>query len=209
MNMLRELQCADSLNQNYLGKPFTDQDLWLMATKNAAVAAKFDGQIGELKAGMVADIAVFSGGTDYHAVVAAGVEDVRLVMRGGKVLYGDAAIVGALSTSCEALEVCGVSKQVCVDAPGLKLADVQGAAASIYPLFFCKGTTPMNEPSCVPYRTTYPSGETASDKDGDGVPDTTDDCPGVFNPVRPMDGTTQADVDSDGQGDACDPTPLK
>jgi hypothetical protein len=210
INLLRELQCADSLGRSYLGKPFTAQDLWLMATKNGAVAAKFDDQIGTLAAGLFADIAVFSGGTDYSAVLTAGVEDVRLVMRGGKVLYGDDALVSALGpSSCDPIQVCGVPKQICLDVPSVVLSDVQAAVASIYPLYFCKGETPMNEPTCVPYRASYPNGETATDQDGDGVPDAMDDCPSVFNPVRPMDGTTQADVDGDGQGDACDPTPTQ
>jgi Amidohydrolase family len=209
INMLRELQCADSLNQGWFGAAFTDQELWMMATKNGAVAAKFDSQIGELATGLVGDVAIFTGTTlDYRAVIDAGVEDVRLVLRGGKALYGDADLVAALATTCTALEVCGLSKQVCIDTPGVTLAEVQAAAAPIYPLFFCKGTTPTNEPSCVPYRSTYPNGETASDPDGDGLTGTTDDCPGVFNPIRPMDGTTQADVDGDGVGDACDPKPL-
>jgi hypothetical protein len=210
MNMLRELQCADSLNQTYFADPFTDQELWLMATKNAAIAAKYDTEIGELSPGLQGDVAIFAGTTkDYRAVIEAGVEDVQLVLRGGKVLYGDADLVTALSSSCAALTVCGVDKQICVDTPAVTLADVQTAAASIYPLFFCKGTTPMEEPSCVPYRSTYPDGVTAGDKDGDGVPDAMDDCPTVFNPVRPMDGTTQADVNMNGVGDACDPTPVK
>ena len=210
MNMLRELQCADSLNQSYFGKPFSDQDLWLMVTRNAAIAARFDNQIGALAVGLQADISVFASATpDYRGVIAAGVEDVQLVMRGGKVLYGDAALTTALGSSCTALDVCGVAKQVCLDVPGVTLADVQASAAAIYPLFFCKGTTPMNEPSCVPYRDTYPGGETAADPDGDGLTGAMDDCPNVFNPVRPMDGTTQADVDGDGMGDACDSTPLQ
>ena len=40
----------------------------------------------------------------------------------------------------------------------------------------------------------------AVDRDGDGVPDATDNCPAAANP-------DQADADSDGTGDACDPTP--
>jgi hypothetical protein len=35
------------------------------------------------------------------------------------------------------------------------------------------------------------------DQDGDGVPDTSDNCPAAYNP-------TQADTDGDGAGDACD-----
>lgn len=209
MNMLRELQCADSLSQGWFGGAFTAQDLWLMATRNGAVAAMFDTQIGELKAGFFGDVAVFSGATkDYQAVVSAGVEDVRLVLRGGQVLYGDADLVAALSPSCAALDVCGIAKQVCIDTPSVTLAAVQASAANVYPLFFCKGTTPTNEPTCVPYRDTYPNGETTADPDGDGLASAMDDCPSIFNPVRPMDGTTQADVDGDGVGDACDTAPL-
>jgi hypothetical protein len=142
------------------------------------------------------------------AVVHAGVEDVRLVLRGGKPLYGDAALVGALAAGCEALDVCGAARLVCVDTPGLKLADLQSAAAPVYPLFFCKETAPTNEPSCVPYRASYPSGITSSDSDGDGAVNGADNCKSVFNPVRPMDGTSQSDVDGDGVGDACDAKPL-
>ena len=38
------------------------------------------------------------------------------------------------------------------------------------------------------------------ERDGDGVPDAADNCPGTANP-------DQADADSDGTGDACDATP--
>jgi hypothetical protein len=134
------------------------------------------------------------------------------------VLYGDAAIVSALNTSstCTALTVCGDSRTVCIDTPSTTLAQIQAAATPIYPLFFCRGTVPTSEPSCVPYRSTYPNGITATDGDGDGVPDTTDDCPTIFNPPRMMDNdnddagvlTKQADVNGNGIGDVCDPHPL-
>src|SRR5262249_26312275 len=55
MNMLRELKCADNWNQKYFAKAFADKDIWMMATKNAAVVSHFDAQIGELKAGLFAD----------------------------------------------------------------------------------------------------------------------------------------------------------
>jgi len=32
MNLLRELKCADGLNQKYFAKHFSDSDLWRMVT---------------------------------------------------------------------------------------------------------------------------------------------------------------------------------
>ncbi len=210
MNMLRELACADSMNQKYFHAAFSDQALWEMVTKNAGIASGFGAQIGTLDVGKVADVAVFDGTNNksYRAVIAAGTEDVHLVLRGGKVLYGDANLVSALSTTCTALTVCGIDRSVCVDTPSVTLAQIQAIGTSVYPLFFCKGTAPTSEPSCVPYRDTYPDGTSATDGDGDGVPDATDDCPTVFNPERPMDNSKQSDVDGDGVGDACDAKPL-
>lgn len=210
MNMLRELACADALNQRYFGGAFSDADLFEMATIHGAAAAGFDGQLGSLVAGKLADITVFDGTANqgYRAVIAASSEDVRLVLRGGKALYGDAPLIAALDASCTPWTVCGVARAVCIDTPGVTLAAVEAIASSVYAVTSCRGVTPPGEPSCVPYRDTYPDGTSATDRDGDGVPDTTDDCPDVFNPVRPMDGAAQADVDGDGFGDACDAAPL-
>jgi large repetitive protein len=210
MNELRELACADAFNQKYLSAAFSDQELWQMATLNAAAAAGFDAQIGSLDVGKVADVAIFDGSTnsDYRAVIAAGVEDVHLVLRGGKVLYGDASVVSFLASGCDALSVCGESRSVCFDVSGTTFSQVRSKGSSIYPLFFCKTDIPSAEPTCTPYRDNYPLGTSSTDFDGDGIPDTSDACPTVFNPVRPMDGSDQADVDGDGFGDACDTQPL-
>jgi cytosine/adenosine deaminase-related metal-dependent hydrolase len=216
MNMLRELACADAMNQSYFDHAFSDAELFAMATQNAAAAAGFGTQLGTLDVGKLADVTVFDGTTRtaYRAVIAASVEDVHLVLRGGKALYGDADVVAALDGTCTALDVCGQTRSVCVDVPSVTLAQIQAAAEATYPLFFCRGTPPSNEPTCVPYRDTYPNGITALDRDGDGVPDTSDDCPTIFNPPRPLDNgdaaslVKQADVDGDGVGDACDAKPL-
>ncbi len=234
MNMSRELRCADEYNKKYLGNHFSEKQLWQMVTQNAAFAVGAKDTLGALKPGYAGDIAIFNAASskDYRAVLDAGVEDVMLVLRGGKVLYGDDAIMtqkGLHGETCEDMDVCGIKKKVCVkqdigtvDLAGLLATTVKNPTNGntpelLYPPFFCKDATPKNEPSCVPYRgatassmtaSQYISGTTPTDKDGDGVADKDDNCPSVFNPIRPMDGATQGDSDGDGIGDACDKCPL-
>lgn len=213
MNLARELRCADDLNTKYYAKHFSDADLWRMATIHAAYAAGAQRVLGSIAPGKIADLAIFDGRTakDHRAVIEAGIEGVALVMRGGVPLYGEQGLMDAIgSSSCEPMgDVCGAQRKACVakDLGNNTLAAVRNAGEAIYPLFFCKGQTPTNEPSCTPYRSTYPNGIGATDKDGDGVEDAKDLCPSVFDPIRPMDGMKQADADGDGLGDACDPCP--
>jgi len=218
MNMLRELQCADSLNRTYFDNLFTDEQLWLMTTLNAASLARVDDAIGLLAPGKIADISIFNGTgkTPHRAVIDAKPQDVVMVMRGGKILYGDANVLNK-PASCDTIDVCGTQKQVCAQSEtGKTLAQLQASAGNVYPLYFCGN--PQGEPSCLPSRSNsfpatlqpYYSGlPTNDDHDGDGVPDLQDNCPKVFNPILPVDGGVQADTDGDGIGDACDPCPMR
>ena len=216
MNILRELQCAADLNEKQYGGFFTDRELWQMATFNGALATATNDVLGQLKEGLVGDVSIFiatADRKDHRAVVRAGVEDVALVVRSGLPMYGDAAIMEGLGADdagkCETLDVCTVSKRICVEREtGKKLADLETAAGKpIYQLFACG--VPPKEPSCVPFRDGEFTGmSTADDPDGDGLTGTNDNCPTVFNPVRPMDRGQQPDTDADGLGDACDPCPL-
>ena len=224
MNMLRELECARFLNESYFGSTFSDQEIWEMATLNGAlvVGGVRDGKylVGALEVGAVADISIFDSRVNkgYRAAIAASSEDVVLVMRGGKVLYGDAALVDGTAKDapdCEALDVCGAPKHVCLkndNTDGVTVARLQEllAAGTLYPLFTCRGQAVEGEPTCQPYRAEYPDG-LATDRDGDGVVEG-DNCPDIFNPPRPMDAVgggapVQSDGDGDGVGDACDETP--
>jgi len=214
MNLLRELRCADSLNRTHYDGYFSDADLWRMVTHNAAVLAAVDDVLGSLKPGLYADITIFDGSqrAHYRAVIEAEPEDVVLVMRAGRILFGDNDLVLALAsdgtTGCEAMDVCGISKRVCVKREtGTNLQSLTAANAGYYPLFFCGD--PPDEPTCVPMRPGEYSGTpTDGDADGDGVPDAADNCPRIFNPPRPMDRGVQADTDGDGVGDLCDICPL-
>ena len=226
MNMLRELRCADNLNRNYYDGFFTDEALWLMATRDAAAALSVDDVIGTVARGRRADLAIFNARAhrDHRAVLDAEAQDVALVLRGGAALYGDAAVVAGLNggMACDALDVCGGMKRVCVsrELGGRTLSELTAANNGRYPLFFCG--EPMGEPSCLPARnamgslpnpvvngsTRYAGVSMPNDRDGDGIPDAMDNCPRVFNPVRPVDNMRQGDADMDMVGDACDPCPL-
>ncbi|MEZ4322254.1 MAG: amidohydrolase family protein [Myxococcota bacterium] len=220
-NILRELQCADYLNQVHFDSKFSDRELWLMVTRSAAVAMGAESQIGSLRPGLIADIAVFDGRTDslHRAIINADVSDVALVLRGSKPLTGDtdilAGLLGTAASSCEVLGGCASDNSICASADtGLTLAAIQASVgASAYELYIC--TPPADEPSCEPFRNNedgdgliYPTSST-SDFDLDGVDNAVDNCPTVFNPGRPLDGFVQGDADGDGQGDACDACPLQ
>ena len=219
MNMLRELKCADSLNQSRFDKALSDFGLWKTVTSNAADLTQTAEKIGRLQAGKVADIAIFkaaSADVTYRAVIDAKPQDVVMTMRGGRVLFGDVSLVNALAMDCDALDVCGAMKSACVQKEfAQNLAALTAANAATYPLFFCG--EPTNEPSCLTERaarnvknmsTTYGTMASSGDTDADGIPNAMDNCPTVFNPVRPMDNGKQADGDADGQGDVCDVCPL-
>ena len=221
INMLRELACAAYLNDNHFGGEFSDDELWQMATLGGARALAMDDAIGLLKVGHAGDLAVFrkDGRKGHSAVVNASTRDVALVVRGGEVLAGNMAVIAALEPSCETLgDVCGVEKGVCVkNAIGKTYAALKSAVGSgAYPLYFCD--EPKDEPSCVPSRTLKPDSIDGSslyagmsdpkDTDGDGIANEADNCPTIFNPIRPLDAGKQSDVDGDGEGDACDVCPI-
>jgi cytosine/adenosine deaminase-related metal-dependent hydrolase len=212
MNLLRELRCADELNQRYLDRHFSDLALWRMVTANAAFAAGVERGLGLLAPGQLADIAVFDAAqrADHRAVIDAEPAGVALVLRAGRPLYGDRELMASPAlgaADCEAFDVCGMPKLVCAASDtGVALAEIKSAAEAVFPLASCG--EPAREPSCVPRRPGQYDGASASDSDGDGVENGADLCPRVFDPPRPLDSGRQADSDGDGRGDACDPCPL-
>ena len=217
MHILRELACVDYLNKNHFAKFFSDYEIWQMATVNNAAALRILDVTGAIRPGLVGDIVVFDArdaANPYRAVIEGHEKKIALVLRGGHVFYGDEKVVTALDSAneCEAVSVCDVAKKVCVKEIGMTLAEFQNANNDQYKLFYCG--TPDDEPTCVPQRTrsqdeSHPySGPTAADTDGDGIADEEDNCPDIFNPIRPVDNGKQADSDGDGIGDACDKCPL-
>jgi len=220
-NMLRELQCADALNQAHYNGKFSDRELWLMVTRSAAVAMGAESQLGSLRPGLVADITIFDGSVNslHRAVIDATVGDVELVLRGSKPLTGDTDVLNGLlgataAGGCESLSSCASDNSICVsEDAGLTLSAIESSVGGgAYELLIC--TPPADEPSCVPFRDNedgdgmiYPTSST-TDFDEDGIENSVDNCPDVFNPGRPLDGLAQGDADGDGIGDSCDACPL-
>jgi cytosine/adenosine deaminase-related metal-dependent hydrolase len=215
MNQLRELSCAQAYNREVLGGYFNAFELWRMVTANAAWALNLPGRFGALKAGVAGDVAVFAETTDdpYASVIGASPGDVKLVLRQGVPLYGDAELIGAFAgaRSCEELDVCGEARRVCSAETGESLGELKSEGEAVYPLFSC--ATPPDEPHCSAQSSAEcPAGEAdcaapppppsweVHDADADGVPDTDDTCPRVADP-------DQLDRDADGLGDTCDVCP--
>jgi cytosine/adenosine deaminase-related metal-dependent hydrolase len=210
MNVLRELACARDFSSTYLDEELDDPALFSMATASAARAVGAERALGRLEVGYLADLLVVRRrGLDPHTeVVTATAPDFELVTRGGAGLYGRAELVAALGgPDCEPLDVCGAAQRVCTRDTGLTLAALRAAGEATYPLFFCD--LPRDEPSCTPARPgEYDGIPTDADADGDGLVDTADACPRVFDPLRSADDGRKPDADGDGLGDACDPCPF-
>ncbi len=219
LNLLRELTCADELNQTYFDGHFSDLALWSMVTRNPSDALGAGASIGQLAIGRQGDIAIFNAHvhSGYRAVIKAEAADVVLVLKSGVAMNGDAALMTSLGYgACDDINVCGVAKKACVlreTAGAQSLAELATVNAASYALYFCG--TPAGEPSCLPARLTMTGGAatytgqiTPSDADGDGIANGSDNCPAIFNPIRPIDSGTQSDVDGDGIGDVCDACPL-
>ena len=129
-NLLDELRFADKVDNTAWGNKITPQDLVKMVTINAAKALGLDTVLGSITVGKKADLMIIGGDISkpYDALLAASPADVRLVMVGGAVLYGDKVLqpVSQAAPACEDIDICCQSKFVCVAAPGGTAANKLG-----------------------------------------------------------------------------------
>ena len=118
-SLLEELRFYDAWNRDHQDGAISDEELVEMVTINPARTAKMDQQLGRLRRNFRADILVLRSDVEdpYRALIAARPEQVALVVIGGRVRYGDADLVDAVDPSCEAIDVCGTEKRLCVKDP--------------------------------------------------------------------------------------------
>lgn len=117
--LLGELNYASVWNKAQPSAPFTERDLVMMATSNAASLVGLQDYIGSLAPGHAADLIVVRDTGKAHAKDAywslthAAPKNVELVMIGGVATYGDPQLMAQVSNSpAETLRVCGVEKNI-------------------------------------------------------------------------------------------------
>ena len=202
MNMLRELNLACNLNENYFDNTFNNKELWQMVTTNAAKALQISDQVGDIKHGFLADliaVKIYEISDPYRTTIKSPIEEIGLVIRGGKILYGDKTLISGVtqnpSGEWDELEVNGLSKLVDTKSEiGMTYTELKQHNINNYPLFF--DGTPPDEPKDKPVRKfnpqcpgvgIYPIFSKDEDFDQDGVIDAEDNEPRIFNPIRPVD----------------------
>ena len=112
---LHELKVADLWNSKVMDNHFTNFELAEMVTTNPAAAAKWQNHVGQIKAGMVADMVVMDTFHDdpYRNLIEAIDADVRLTIVQGKALFGDQDIMTQLKgDDWEPITGGGVSKAI-------------------------------------------------------------------------------------------------
>ena len=115
--LLGELNYASVWNQTQKPPLFTERELVMMATANAAGLVNLSEQIGSLAPGHVADLIVVkkaaAGHDAYWTLTHSTAADIQLVVIGGVAMYGDPAMMQSYSGGIgERLAVCGAVKML-------------------------------------------------------------------------------------------------
>jgi len=143
-NMLAEIAYADSL-----GKGFSPQDLFQMATAIPAHIAHLDSKIGVLEKNRYADLFLLAGDArdPYRALVKAAPQDVTLTMVVGEPVYGSRDHLMALGVAApDMIDVCGQPRgfnPALLPKPYAKLTaalkqKMQGHGVVLAPIVTCK-----------------------------------------------------------------------
>jgi cytosine/adenosine deaminase-related metal-dependent hydrolase len=163
MTLPREADCALTYMHS-TAKRLTGRELWTMMTLNGARAVRMEDRVGSIAKGLVADLVLVEphdarDGDPYATVATATPAQMLAILRGGRVLSGDADLVWALRSDadCDPVDMGRRRKLVCIaqgGAPGYAELKTRADGAGLWPAFFT-GLPPI-EPSCRTGRTTPP-----------------------------------------------------
>ena len=121
-NVLGELKVAQRWNRTALDSAFDPEELVEMVTANPGdtLARPWGAPVGRLVEGALADLACFTAVHDdpWRTVLAATERNVRLVIVGGRPVYGNRSLlVRAGAKSAESITVAGVRRAIVMDLP--------------------------------------------------------------------------------------------
>ena len=217
MNLLDELNVAVQFNCRFMNHLLSGYDFWKMVTVNPARLLQISDQLGDIRPGMFADLVLFdiagkncSQSSAYSLAITSPIENVDLVTRGGKILYGAESLLEPFSNNQEGWEPLVVnSKRKWINLTGemaggefegdlnnANFEKLQSHNKDNFPLF--PPIKNLNRPCSVPVRgydrlcpqaTRYPIYSVSMDYDQDGIPNYLDNDPMYFNPLRPVDVT--------------------
>lgn len=128
-NVLGELKVADLWNRTHLDRAFSDQELCEMVTANPgeALGRAWGERIGRIAEGMAADLVVMGtkGRDPYRNLIESTERHVRLVLVGGKAVFGNGSLVKAAgATSPEPISVAGVRRTISMVNPAIPDANM-------------------------------------------------------------------------------------
>jgi 5-methylthioadenosine/S-adenosylhomocysteine deaminase len=131
-NLLGELKVADLWNRRAqadggLEGAFTDQELCATVTANPAAAVGWADRLGRVRAGLLADLLVLARRhpDPWRNLIEATERDVRLVMVGGRPLYGTPGLMAAAGAGDrEPIVVAGRRREIALVDPATPDADM-------------------------------------------------------------------------------------
>jgi 5-methylthioadenosine/S-adenosylhomocysteine deaminase len=112
-----ELRVAAKVNEENFAHTIADGDWLKLITVNPATALALETQIGKLAAGFKADVTVLEAHDPDpgRSLLKTQLPDVHMVWVGGELLYGDETVLEQVKAGvCEAFQVQGANKRVCV-----------------------------------------------------------------------------------------------
>ena len=138
-NLLASLKSLALINETVWASALSDRDMVDMVTTNPARALNWCRQVGSLRAGMIADLAVLAGDPvrPFRAPIEATEEDVFLTVVDGDPLYGRPAFLSALKPGDHEIvgSACGFQAALDVTDPGVPggtetFSEIQGLLAA-------------------------------------------------------------------------------